>query len=152
MKVIFVCHGNICRSPLAEYVFADLVKKAGLRGRIEVSSAAASDESIGMDVYPATKKCLREHGIPCPPRVARKLTPKEAEECDLLLIMDRRNLRYLPWISPLAAKKAQFLGDYGLNGAEIEDPWYTGNFEGVYRQIAFCSRELLRVLTEKMVF
>ncbi len=147
IKVCFICHGNICRSPMAEFVFADLVKKAGLESRFDISSAAASDESIGQDVYPSSKRCLKAHGVPCPTHVAHKLTPKEAEECDLLLCMDSRNLRYLAWISPLASSKAVFLGEYGLNGAEIEDPWYTGDFDGVYDQIELCCKELLRTLT-----
>ncbi len=149
IKVCFICHGNICRSPMAEYVFQDLVNKAGLGDRFEVTSAAVSYEEIGNDVYPPAKRCLAEHGILCPHRGAHRITPKEAEESDVLLCMDHSNLYRLKSISPLAEKKARLLGEYGLHGAEIEDPWYTGAFGRVYDQIFLCCKELLRVLCKE---
>lgn len=149
IKVCFICHGNICRSPMAEYVFQDLVNKAGLGDRFEVTSAAVSYEEIGNDIYPPAKRCLAEHGIPCPHRGAHRITPKEAEESDVLLCMDHSNLCRLKSISPLAEKKARLLGEYGLHGAEIEDPWYTGAFGRVYDQIFLCCKELLRVLCKE---
>ncbi len=149
IKVCFICHGNICRSPMAEYVFQDLVNKAGLGDRFEVTSAAVSYEEIGNDVYPPAKRCLAEHGIPCPHRGAHRITPKEAEESDVLLCMDHSNLYRLKSISPLAEKKARLLGEYGLHGAEIEDPWYTGAFGRVYDQIFLCCKELLCVLCKE---
>ena len=145
-KIVFICHGNICRSPMAEYVFADLVKKAGKGAEFSVSSAAVSYEEIGNDVYPPAKRVLAAKGVPCPPRGAHRITSKEAEEADLLLCMDHFNLYRLKSISPAAAGKARLLGEFGLGGKEIEDPWYTGNFERVYEEIALCSEELLRVL------
>lgn len=146
IKVSFVCHGNICRSPMAEYVFQDLVNKAGLGDRFEVTSAAVSYEEIGNDVYPPAKRCLASHGVPCPSRAAHRITPAEIEEADLLLCMDFSNLRRLAAISPVARDKAKLLGEYGLSGAEIEDPWYTGNFSRVYDQIALCCGALLAAL------
>lgn len=134
---------------MAEYVFQDLVNKAGLGDRFEVTSAAVSYEEIGNDVYPPAKRCLAEHGIPCPHRGAHRITPKEAEESDVLLCMDYSNLYRLKSISPLAEKKARLLGEYGLHGAEIEDPWYTGAFGRVYDQIFLCCKELLRVLCKE---
>ncbi len=144
MKIIFICHGNICRSPMAEYVFADLVKRTGKEHLYEISSAAVTNEEIGNDVYPPAKRCLAAHAIPCPPRAAHRVTAREIEDADLLLCMDESNLRRLAQISPLGVPKAHLLGEYGLGGGEIEDPWYTGNFERVYNEIASCCEELLR--------
>ena len=148
MKLIFICHGNICRSPMGEYVFKEIVRKQGAEDLFDISSAAVTNEEIGNDVYPPAKRTLLSHGVPCPPHAAHRVTVKEMEEADLLLCMDRSNLRLLKGISPLGVPKAQLLGEYGLGGAEIEDPWYTGNFERVYEQIALCSEELFRKLTK----
>ena len=144
MKVVFLCHGNLCRSPMAEYIFADLVRKAGKEALYEISSAAVTCEEIGNDVYPPAKRCLAAHGVPCPQRAAHLVTNAEAERSDLILCMDHSNLRRLSSVAPYGVPKAHLLGEYGLGGKEIEDPWYTGNFERVYEEIALCAAELLR--------
>ena len=128
---------------MAEYVFASLVEKRGLTGKILASSSAVSREEIGNDVYPPAKRELALHGVPCPPRAAHQITAKEISEADLILVMDESNLRRLYGISPEARGKAHLLGEYGLSGKEIEDPWYTGNFSRVYDQIASCCEVLL---------
>lgn len=149
LKVNFVCHGNICRSPMAEYVFASLVEKRGLEGKILVTSSAVSREEIGNDVYPPAKRELAAHGIPCPLREAHQITAKEISEADLILCMDESNLRRLFSISQEARGKAHLLGEYGLGGREIEDPWYTGNFARVYDQIAACCGVLLEEIAAR---
>ena len=149
MKIIFICHGNICRSPMAEYIFIDLVKKQGKEASFDISSAAVTNEEIGNDVYPPAKQSLLSHGVSCPERAAHRVTVREIEDADLLLCMDHSNLRRLSNISPLALPKAHLLGEYGLGGAEIEDPWYTGNFSRVYDQIAFCCEKLLLALADR---
>ena len=141
IKVMFVCHGNICRSPSAEYIFAEMVRRLG-RKDILVASSAASEESIGEDVYPPARRELIRHGIPCPPRVARLIRAEELESFDYILCMDARNLRYLSYIGPVGAN-VHLLGEYGLSGKEIEDPWYTGRFDRVYDEIALCARTFL---------
>ena len=150
LKVIFVCHGNICRSPMAEYVFADLARKNGLSDSVLISSAAVSREEIGNDVYPPAKRELIAHGVPCPPHAAHEITPAEIEGCDYLLCMDERNLRRIARISPIAADKARLLGEYGLQGKEIEDPWYTDRYSLVYDEIASCCALLLKEIKEKI--
>ena len=92
-KILFVCHGNICRSPMAEYVMKDLVKKAGLEGQFQIASAATSREEIGNPVYPPARRKLAEHGISCDGHAARQLRNSDYEEYDLLIGMDRANLR-----------------------------------------------------------
>ena len=92
-KVIFVCHGNICRSPMAEFVMKDLVRKAGLEGQFHIESAATSTEEIGNPVYPPARRKLAEHGIDCTGKTARQLTRADYDRYDLLIGMDRANLR-----------------------------------------------------------
>ena len=128
---------------MGEYIFAELSRRAGKGAEIAVSSSAVSLEEIGNDVYPPAKRELLAHGIPCPSRAARRITPKEIEEYDYLLCMDESNLRWLSRISPLATGKACLLGEYGLGGKEIEDPWYTGRFGRVYDEIYTCCETLL---------
>ena len=93
VKVLFVCHGNICRSPMAEYVMNDLVKKAGLEGQFQIASAATSREELGNPVYPPARRKLAEHGISCDGHAARQLRSSDYEEYDLLIGMDMANLR-----------------------------------------------------------
>ena len=92
-KVLFVCHGNICRSPMAEFVMKDLVEKAGLSAQFEIASAATSTEEIGNPVYPPARRKLAEHGISCGAHAARQLTSRDYDEYDLLIGMDSTNLR-----------------------------------------------------------
>jgi len=146
IKVMFVCHGNICRSVTAEYVFAELVRRAGRRD-VFTDSAATSTEALGDDVYPEAKRTLLSHGIPCPHHVARQITAREIAEYDYILCMDERNLRYLSRIAPLTSGNVHLLGEYGLDGAEIEDPWYTGRFDFVFERIKSCAEEFLKTLS-----
>ena len=143
IKVMFVCHGNICRSPMGEYLLKELARRRGVSERLFIDSSAVTTEEIGNDVYPPVKRELAVRGIPCPPRAARLITAREVEEYDHILCMDRSNISLLSRISPLAKEKAVLLGKYGLNGAEIEDPWYTGRYGKVYDEIALCAAGFL---------
>jgi len=147
IRILFVCHGNICRSPMAEYVMKDLVRKAGLADRFEIASAATSYEEIGNPVYPPARRELQRHGIGCAGHAARHLERTDYDRYDWLVGMEAVNLRNMRRIcgGDPDAKMALLLSFAGSD-AEIDDPWYTGRFEEVYRQIETGCRALLRQL------
>ncbi len=136
IKVLFVCHGNICRSPIAEYVFRDLVSRVGLVHDFVIDSAATSREEIGNSIYPPARRKLAEHGISADGHRARQITRCDYEEFDYLIGMERYNIRNMLrfWGSD-PQKKIHLLLDFGKNPRDIEDPWYTGDFETAYQDI-----------------
>ena len=137
VKILFVCHGNICRSPMAEYVMKDLVKRAGLEEGIQTASAATSREEIGNPVYPPACRKLAEHGISCGGHAARQLRIADYGEYDLLVGMDQANLRNMRRICGGDPDgKLHLLLEYaGRPGQEVADPWYTGDFEATWRDV-----------------
>ena len=146
IKVLFVCHGNICRSPMAEYVMKDLVRKAGLESQFQITSAATSREEIGNPIYPPARRKLAEHGISCDGHAARQLTNRDYEDYDLLIGMDRANLRDMYRIcGGDFADKMHLLLDYtDRPGQEVADPWYTDDFEATWWDVLEGCRGLLR--------
>ena len=148
-KILFVCHGNICRSPMAEYVFAELARRAGREDEFAVASAATSREEIGNDMYPPAKACLRAHGIPFSRRRARQVTSADYDAYDLLIIMEeynRRNLRRILPDDPM--NKVRTLMSFTGSDRDVADPWYTDDFETAYDDILRGCTALLRALTE----
>ena len=144
-KILFVCHGNICRSPMAEFVMKDLVEKAGLEKKFHIESAATSTEEIGNPVYPPARRKLAEHGIDCAGKTARQLKRDDYERFDLLIGMDRANLRNMTRIcGGDRLGKLRLLMEYaGQPDREVADPWYTGDFEATWRDVAAGCRGLL---------
>ena len=143
-RILFICHGNICRSPMAEFIMKDLVGKAGLAERYEIASAATSTEEIGNPVYPPARRELASHGISCKGKTARQITRRDYEDYDYLIAMEQYNLRNIRRIIPEDPEgKISLLMAHTGSGEDIEDPWYTGNFSGVYRQIERGCRALL---------
>lgn len=149
-KILFVCHGNICRSPMAEFVMKDLVKKAGLESQFHIESAATSREEIGNPVYPPAQRKLAEHGISCEGHAARQLTKQDHEDYDLLIGMDQANLRNMYRIcgSDFAGKMSLLL-DHTDHPGDVADPWYTGDFDATWRDVLAGCRGLLKKLKEK---
>ena len=146
-KILFVCHGNICRSPMAEFVMKDLVKKAGLKKQFQIDSAATSTEEIGNPVYPPAKRKLREHGIDCAGKTARQLRNNDYDDYDLLIGMYNANLRNMHRIcGGDYAGKLHLLMDYTDRPGEVADPWYTGDFEATWRDVLEGCQELLSKL------
>ncbi len=149
-KILFVCLGNICRSPMAEFVMKDLVKKAGLEDEFEIASAATSTEEIGNPVYPPARRMLNAHGIDCSGKTARQMTKADYENYDLLIGMDRSNLRNMQRICGGDSEgKIHLLLDFTDRGGEVADPWYTGNFDATWRDAQDGCRGLLQYLMEK---
>ncbi len=137
MKLLFVCHGNICRSTAAEMIMRKMLEDLGLEKSFRVSSAATSTEEIGNDIYPPMKRTLVRHGIPCLPHQARRMTRRDYDENDLLIGMDDENLwNMCAYYDNDPKKKIHLLMEYaGYPGREVSDPWYTRDFEQAYQDI-----------------
>ena len=136
-RILFVCHGNICRSPMAEFVMKDLVCKAGLEDKIYIESAATSTEEIGNEVYPPARRKLAEHGISCKGKTARQMTRGDYDRFNLIVGMDGWNLRNMERICGGDPEdKIHLLMDYTDRPGEVADPWYTGNFDATWRDVA----------------
>ena len=147
IRILFVCHGNICRSPMAEFVMKDIVAKAGLSAEFEISSAATSTEEIGNSVYPPARRKLAEHGISCEGKTARQLTRKDYESYDLLIAMDHNNLRNLRrMLGEDTENKIHLLMEYTDCPGEVADPWYTGDFEETWQDVLAGCTGLLKQL------
>ena len=143
-SILFICHGNICRSPMAEFVMKDLVKKAGLESQFYIESAATSTEEIGNPVYPPARRKLAEHGIGCAGKTARQLTRADCDRFDLLIGMDRANLRNMRRICGGDHDgKLHLLMDYTDRPGDVADPWYTGDFEITWQDVLAGCRGLL---------
>ncbi len=136
IKILFVCHGNICRSPMAEFVMKELVRRAGRENDFLIESAATSREEIGNDMHYGTRQKLHEMGIPFTRRAARQITRADYDRYDYLVAMDDENIWYMNrcW-SPDPAHKIVRLLSYAGKTRDIADPWYTGNFDQTYEDI-----------------
>lgn len=135
-RILFVCHGNICRSPMAEFVMKDLVEKAGVAQQFLIESAATSTEEIGNSVYPPARRKLAEHGISCQGKTARQMTRSDYARFDLLIGMDSWNIRNMRAISGGDPEgKIRMLMDYTNRPGDVADPWYTGDFEATWRDV-----------------
>ena len=135
-KILFVCHGNICRSPMAEFVMKDLVQKAGLTDQFHIASAATSREEIGNPVYPPARRKLAEHGISCAGHAARQLTRQDYADYDFLVGMDSANLRDMHRICGGDPDgKISLLLDHTARPGNVADPWYTGDFQATWLDV-----------------
>ena len=150
IKILFVCHGNICRSPMAEFVMKDLVRQAGLESQFHIESAATSTEEIGNPVYPPARRKLAEHGIDCVGKTARQLKNSDYDQYDLLVGMDRANLRNMHRIcGGDFAGKLRLLMDYTDHPGDVADPWYTDDFEATWRDVLAGCQGLLEQLRSR---
>ena len=157
IKIMFLCHGNICRSPMAEYVMKDLVEKGGLTKYFDISSGAVSDEEWFNPIYPPAQKKLREKGVRFGDHSAHKISPAEFKEQDLIIVMDRSNLRWLERIvgdySEVAEGEAlkdsdirgkvHMMMEFAGKSRDVADPWYTGDFEQTYQDVLAGCKGLL---------
>lgn len=148
IKILFICHGSICRSPMSEFVLKDMVRKRGISDDFEISSAATSREEIGNPVYPPARRVLSEHGISCGGHHARQMTKADYDHYDMIIAMDRNNIRNIHRITGGDPDgKVRLLLDFTeREGAEVADPWYTGNFDETWRDVTEGCEGLLRTV------
>ena len=147
IKILFVCHGNICRSTMAEYVMKHLVREAGVEGEFYIDSAATSTEEIGNGVHHGTRRKLAQVGIPCGDHRARQVTWKDYEAFDYIIGMDNANIRNLRrMLKNDPEGKISMMLDYTDRPGEVADPWYTGDFEATYRDVLEGCQGLLKKL------
>lgn len=137
VKVLFVCHGNICRSPMAEFMFKKLVAEKGTAKQFEIASAATSREEIGNGVYPPAASLLKSHGMNPSAKRARQITKQDLEYYDFIIVMDNNNLRNLEFMFGDQGQDRIFkcLDFSSRIGCDIADPWYTDNFEVTYKDL-----------------
>ena len=147
INVLFVCHGNICRSTMAEFVMKELVRQAGKETEILVDSKACRTDEIGSDTHPGTKAALTAHNIPFTKRKARQIQRADYDAYDYLVAMDEENMRDLRRLTGNdPAGKCHLLLSYAGENREVADPWYTGNFEVTYQDVDKGCRALLQKL------
>ena len=140
VKILFVCHGNICRSPMAEFVMKDMVKKAGVADKFHIASVAVSREELGNPVYPPARREMAKHGVPCDGHRARQITQKDVDSYDHIYYMDSSNLRWLERMFPGEQKFRPFLS------RNVADPWYTGDFTQTWLDITEGCTRILEAL------
>lgn len=153
IKIMFVCLGNICRSPMAEFVFKDIVRKKGLEKKFHIESSATSSEEIGSDVHYGTVRKLNSVGIPVEHRSARKLRKEDYEEFDYIIGMEEMNIyNILRIVGDDNENKIFKLLDFSNSPRDIADPWYTGNFDKTYEDILEGCNFLLEKIQNEETF
>ena len=153
INIMFVCHGNICRSPMAEFIMKDMVAKRGMADMFYIASSATSTEEIwrgvGNPVYPPAQRELAKHGISCEGKRAVQITSEDYDKYDIILCMDSNNMRNIKRIIPNDPEnKICKLMDL-VGGGDVADPWYTGDFSTTYRDILAGCKALLAKVLEK---
>lgn len=147
IKILFVCHGNICRSPMAEFVMKDMVKKKGIQDMFEIASAATSTEALGESVYPPARRKLNEEGISCSGKTARQMTKDDYGYYDYIIAMDRLNLRNMArFVGNDPDNKVSLLMDYTYTPHDVADPWYTGDFQETWEDVNLGCEGLIKKL------
>ncbi|MBR2949485.1 MAG: low molecular weight phosphotyrosine protein phosphatase [Lachnospiraceae bacterium] len=150
IRVLFLCHGNICRSPMSEFIFRDMVTRRGLSDCFHIASAATSREEIGNPVYPPARRILKAHGIDCSGKTARQMTRADYQEYDYLLAAENYNIRNMMRIlGSDPDKKVHRLLDFSKSPRDIADPWYTGDFQVTWDDIVEGCEAFLKYLEKE---
>lgn len=147
IKILFVCHGNICRSPMAEFVMKDMVEKRGIADMFQIASAATSTEELGNPVYPPARRKLNEEGISCSGKTSRQMTKDDYHYYDYIVAMDRYNLRNMArFVGNDPDDKVSLLMDHTSTPRDVADPWYTGDFEQTWNDVNLGCEGLIKKL------
>ena len=150
IKILFICHGNICRSPMAEFFLKDMVRRRGLEDQFHIESAATSMEEIGNPVYPPARRMLAQHGIGCEGHHARRMERRDYQEFDYLIGMEGINVRnILRMAGGDPDGKVYKMLDFTDRPGDIDDPWYTGDFKTVFEQIYEGCEVFLKKLSDE---
>ena len=150
VKILFVCLGNICRSPMAEFAMKDLVRKEGVAAQFEIASAATSTEELGNPVYPPARRKLAEQGISCDGKTARQITKADYGYYDYIIGMDHSNMRNMQRaFDGDSVGKLSLLLDYTDRPGQVADPWYTGNFDATWQDVSEGCQGLLDLLRQQ---
>ena len=150
IKILFICHGNICRSPMAEFILKSMVRRQGMEKQFEIHSAAVSREELGNPVYPPARRELAKHGLSCSGHAARQITKEDYRMYDFLIGMDRGNLAGMRRVFGSDPEgKLHLLLDFTGAPRDVADPWYTDDFETAYRDIEAGCLALLAYLTNR---
>ena len=147
IKILFVCHGNICRSPMAEFIMKDMIERKCLSDKFEISSAATSTEEIGNPVYPPVRRLLAGKGLSCAGKTARQMTKSDYNYYDYIIAMDRYNLGNMEkFVGTDPDKKVSLLLDHTTRPGDVADPWWTGDFEATWTDVTEGCEGLLNEL------
>ena len=150
-RILFICHGNICRSPMAEFFMKRLVEKTGAAADFEIASAATSTEELGNPVYPPARRVLAAHGVDCTGKTARQIIRADYDAYDMLIGMDARNMGNMRrFFGGDPAGKLSLLLDYTGQSGSVADPWYTGDFDATWRDVSAGCRALLARLRPEL--
>lgn len=150
IKILFICHGNICRSPMAEFVMKKMTAEAGIAEEFEIASAATSTEEIGNPVYPPARAVMQAHGIDCSGKTARQMTRRDYDVYDYIVAMDRQNLRNMaPFVNGDPSGKVSLLMSHTDRPGDVADPWYTGDFETTWQDVCLGCAGLLEEINRK---
>ena len=148
-KILFVCHGNICRSPMAEFLMKELVESRGLDDKFYIESAATSTEEIGNGVYPPVRRILNARGIDCSAKRARQMTRADYDKFDYIVCMDSNNMRNMGYIAIDTMGKYSKLLDFTEHPHDVADPWYSGDFATTEREVQAGCEALLDYILKK---
>ena len=149
IKILFVCHGNICRSPMAEFLMKELVKEQGLENDFYIESAATSTEEIGNGVYPPVRRILNARGIDCSVKRARQMTRADYDKFDYIVCMDSNNMRNMGYIAIDTMGKYSKLLEFTEHPHDVADPWYSGDFATTEREVQAGCEALLDYILKK---
>ena len=151
IKILFICRGNICRSPMAGFVMKGMLEKRGVADSVEIASAATSTEELGNPVYPPVRRLLEQNGLSCSGKFARQMTKEDYSYYDFIVVMDRYNLRNMSrFVGNDPLNKISLLMDYTNRPGDVSDPWYSGDFEKTWHDINDGCRGLLKSILKKI--